>query len=186
MPYSVPIIALASQHLHWKAVPCHFNSTSILCSYYTNTMIFVRTSKYDGSPESQLDVNSNHISSNRKCFSGKMKFSYCISVILVELELESCPVDSKICDFPHHSHYQCFHCNVEQNFNVTGTELAVCSCVCRLSIPALQDEVGERKLRHTENTADPVPVFHAHDDYLHHLCCTTIMWGCCVRTSSYH
>ena len=37
---------------------------------------------------------------------------------------------------------------MERNFNVTGTELAVCSCACGLSIPALQDEVGDRKLRH--------------------------------------
>ena len=124
----------------------------------------------------------------RNALVGKMKFLYRISVcvILVELELESCPTDSKTCDFPHHSHYKCFHCSMERNFNVSCTELAVCSCACRLSTPALQDQVRARKLRHRETTADPVPVFHAHDDNIHHLCCTTMMWGCCVRTSSHH
>ena len=42
-----------------------------LSTYYTNTTIFVKTSEHDGSPESQLNVKSNHISSNRKYFSAK-------------------------------------------------------------------------------------------------------------------
>ena len=140
MLYSVPIIALTSQNLHWKAVPCHFNSTSILCKILTLRYLSIQASMM-AHQKANCMSSATIFQAIGNTLVRKMKFSYRISVcvILVKLELESCPADSETCDFPHRSHYQCFYCSMEQN--VTGTELAVCSCACRLSIPALQDEV---------------------------------------------
>ena len=145
-PYSVPIIALASQHVYWQAVPCHFDSTSILNTI--NTMIFVKTSECDGSPESQLNVNSNHISSNRKCFSGKNDFFHIVYLcVSSQLSLNSSPVQ------------QIQKPVISLIIPITSVSTAawngismsmvlswLCSCVCRSQIPALQDEVVDRKL----------------------------------------